>query len=361
MLHAKLSPSGAARRVVCPGSRALEERYPETNESQYAREGHAAHWVASSRLKRENIDMIAPNGERVTDEMIDGAQMFYESVSEVQVALGFPLLHVELPLDISNVHPDCWGTPDVWLIKDGELHLWDYKFGHGYVEVFENWQLLEYAAGVARTHTINNVTFYIVQPRCYDRRGKIRTWTIDFKRLDGYIAYLRARETIASQDDALCEVSPQCKNCRAKHACHALQQFGGHVVDMAASNVPLELTPGEIGVELKALRRAMDSLEGRVLGLEEQAKAMISRGEFVPGFKLEASGGRERWVKSPDEVITLGELMGVNLAKPQETITPGQARKLGLDEGIIKAYAKVYSGSLKLVESDDARKIFGGE
>lgn len=361
MLHAKLSPSGAARRVVCPGSRALEERYPETEDSSHSREGHAAHWVAASRLKRENIDLIAPNGERVTDAMIDGAQMLYESVSEVAVRLGFPMLHIELPVNISSIHPDCWGTPDVWLAKDREVHLWDYKFGHGYVEVFENWQLLEYAAGILQLHPADTVTFYIVQPRCYDRRGPIRTWTVDFKRLDGYFAYLRARETIASRDDAQCEVSPQCKNCRAKHACHALQQFGGHMVDVAASNVPLELTPAEIGVELRTLRRAMASLEGRVLGLEEQAKAMISRGEFVPGFKMEASGGREKWFKTPDEIIMLGELMGINLAKPQETITPAQARKLGLDEAIIKSYAKTYSGALKLVESDDARKIFGGE
>jgi len=361
MLHAKLSPSGAARRVVCPGSRALEERYPETEDSSYSREGHTAHWVAAARLKQENIEMISPNGERVTDDMIDGAQLFFESVSSVRVSLGFPMLYIETPLDISNVHPDCWGTPDAWLIKNGELHLWDYKFGHGYVEVFENWQLLEYAAGVARTHDIESVTFYIVQPRCYDRRGKVRSWTIDGKRLDGYVAYLRARETLASQDEATCHPSPQCKNCRAKHACPALQEYGGQIIDVAASNVPLELKPHEIGHELHFIRQAMATLEGRVLGLEEQAKAMISRGEHVPGFKLEASGGRERWTKSPDEVITLGELMGLKLGKPPETITPAQARKLGLDENILKAYSKVYSGALKLVEAENARKIFGGE
>ena len=359
MLHAKLAPSSAARRVLCPGSRALEARYPETVESPSAREGHAAHWVAQQYLLcNYSLPAIAPNGEPITDEMLDGADLYEHEIkwAPKNATTG---LHIEERTDISIVHADCWGTPDCWFIIDSHLHIFDYKFGHGFVEVFENWQLLEYAAGVAfAQEAVTKVTMTIIQPRCYTKEGPIRSWTINAAELLRYTETLRAAEARASEPEAICTPNPECKNCLGRHACTALQRTAGKFADLSSENLSYELDSRQTAWELKYLRHAAAMIDARMTGLEEQAKSMIMRGESVPGFKLESGQGREHWAKDKAEVVTLGEIMGLNLAKPQDVITPAQARKLGLPDDILASYSQRIPGKLKLIEDNSAAKVF---
>ena len=56
----------------------------------------------------------------------------------------------------------------------------------------------------------------------------------------------------------------------------------------------------------------------------------------------------------------MGSLMGVDLSKPG-VLTPKQAEKAGVDEGVIKAYSVTPLGQIKLVPTNpsDARRVFG--
>jgi hypothetical protein len=356
MLHAKLAPSSAARRVTCPGSRALEEKYPETVPSVSSKEGTAAHWVASEYLNgRYSMPPCAPNGEPITKEMLEGADLYEH---EIKWLGGQNELHIEERVDISNVHDQCWGTPDCWFVVDSHLYLFDYKFGHGYVEVFENWQLLEYAAGIAQKVQFSKVTMTIVQPRCYMKNGPVNSWTILSPELYTYIGILQKAEQKAMAPEALCIPSSECTHCLGRHVCAALQKTVGKFMDVANENASYELTPVQTGYELKHLRHAADMIEARLTAIEEQARSMIMRGEYVPGFKLQPGQGREHWTKDASEIITLGELMGLNLAKPAEAITPVQARKIGIHEDILKQYSQRIPGKLKLVEETDSSKVF---
>lgn len=359
MLHSKLAPSSAARRVACPGSRALEARFPEVIESSASREGTAAHWVAQNYLAGiYAMEAVAPNGEPITKEMMEGADLYEHEIKWANKD-GGGTLHIEERVDISNVHPDCWGTPDCWFIVDSTLHIFDYKYGHGFVEVFENWQLLEYAAGVAKTAgTVTKVTMTIIQPRCYTREGQTRSWTITAAELYRYIGILQQAEALASDDNAICIPNPECSNCLGRHACTALQYTAGRQMDVVKTHGYHELTPMQTGLELKHFRQVAQLLEARLTGLEEQAKSMIARGELVTGFKLEPGQGREHWSKSIPEVLIVGELMGIDLTKPAEAITPVQARKLGLDDSVLKEYSQRIAGKLKLIEDNSASKVF---
>lgn len=355
MQHSKLAPSSAARRVACPGSRALEEKYPETEETTAAREGHAAHWVAQQFLNGvEDLPEFAPNGEPVTDEMIEGAELY---VAEIY---SYPALemHIEERVNVFGVHPDCWGTPDCWIFDGENLHIFDYKFGYGYVDVFENWQLLEYALGVAHEREFKKVTLTIVQPRCYTREGKIRSWSVTYEKLfNYYLPMLKKAEAKAMESDAQCSPSSECFHCRGRHACDALQKTVARGFDVVTDYISTELTAAQTGVELRYLHRMAKLLEARITGLEEQAKAMIARGESVTGFKLEPGMTREKWTADASEIVTMGELMGLDLAKPLESVTPAQARKLGVPEEVLKIYSQKVSGKTKLVEVN-AEKIF---
>lgn len=375
--HSKLAPSSAARRVACPGSRALEALYPEDQQSPHAREGEAAHWLASQMILNCSdltwrMPEIAPNGEMLTSDMVEGAQLYSSSVLTILRLLygeeSIEHLHIEEKIDISTIHPDCWGTPDCWLFKDRQLHIWDYKFGHGPVEVFENWQLIEYAAGILESLHINGiedryvqVIFYIIQPRSFHREGPIRRWEILASNLRGYFNILQDKERQASEENAPCFVSSECAYCLGRHACETLQRSSLQMADISLSNTPWELSPHSIGKELRYLKRAAELLEARITGLSEQATNLIRNGQRIPFFRLEQSLSREKWKVEPEEIIMLGEMLGCILEKPREVVTPKQAIKLGLPPEVVEAYTDKRVTGLKLVfdESNTARKIFG--
>lgn len=358
-MHSKLPPSSAFRRVACPGSRSLETLYP-SEETEASLEGTAAHWVASIFLSNVNVADLpeyAPNGIEVNQEMIDAAIMY---VNEVYKKKDYELF-IEVPIDISNVHPECWGTPDCFAIVGDYLYLWDFKYGHGFVDVFENWQLIEYALGIAQSYRFKHICMTIVQPRNYHKDGPIRHWELTLDKLVSYMPRLQQAENIAMSDIAYTNVGSHCKDCKARHACQALQQASLSNIDSLFLTAPHELNPQQTGQELRYLYRAQELLEARITALEEAAKHMISKGESVTGFKLESTTGREKWTRDIEEVLIMGDCLGIDLRKPQELITPTQARKLGLIDDVLINYLGRAKGALKLVPMGDAKRIFGND
>lgn len=376
--HSVLPPSSAARRVACPGSRELESLHPQDEESSYAREGEAAHWVAAEYLRTglegneyfEIYPMTALNGEPITLEMQEGAEIYTDFIKSILLKLNVPLmsfdtvLHIEETVSITNIHPECWGTPDCWFLAGNNLHIFDYKYGHGFVEVFENWQLLEYSAGIINNFESNvsplDIHFHIIQPRNYHKDGPIRSWSIKEAQLERYFDILRSAEAQAMSPNAPCLPSPECGYCLGRRACQALQQTALTAVDLSIINTPWNLNPNQLGAELRYLRHAAELLDARITGLSEEALSLLKKGKRVPFFKISDLPSRERWKVPPEQVVTMGEMLGVDLRKPVEVVTPKQAMKAGISEDVVRAFLEPVKSSLKLTsdDGDAARKIF---
>lgn len=357
--HAPFAPSGLATIVACPGAFKMRKLYLEDDESPAAMEGTAAHWVASEMLlgRVHSVGELAPNGVSVTDEMLDGAEMYADALA--------PYLDgakIETPVSCASIHADCYGTPDFVRLDANTLVVADYKFGHRHVEVFENWQLTAYAAGEMFYWHGNGeleVIFLIVQPRSYHRNGPVREWRTTASALEAQWDTLRAACIAAEQPDAPCVPSIHCQDCSASHACEALQRATYSALDIASQSTPLELTPEATGLELRIVEWAIERLKARQSGLAEQAQAMLRAGKPVPGYVLQAGAGREKWSKSIDEIVALGNMMGVDVSKPG-VITPKQAIKAGLPAEIVRAYSETPVGEVKLVQSNEKqlRKVF---
>jgi hypothetical protein len=178
-----------------------------------------------------------------------------------------------------------------------------------------------------------------------------------------YIDRLKKAEAEAIKERAECRPNPECNNCSARHACPALQQLTYDIIDQSALNTPHHLPPTVLGRELKLLKKSQAMLDARITGLEEQAIAEIKSGKRVPYFRLSQQFGRRKWKKDAKEVIILGELLNIDLSKPQECVTPTQAIKAGVSEEVIKAYSEVTNGQLKLVEDglNQTRKLFSDD
>lgn len=365
LFHFPLSASAAPRWVACAGSVNLCSLYP-SEDTPKSLEGTAAHWVVSEALAGMTVPFgaIAPSGIEVTEEMLEGADMYADNVLAVARLGG--KLHVEKTMGCHTIHSDCGGTPDAWHHDAGNITVWDYKFGHGFVDVYENWQLIVYAAGILESLGVKDDQFFtfhfrIVQPRNYHRDGPIREWVVKAVDLRAHFNILRAAASAAwLRTDAQCTPSDQCDYCPGRRACEALQQTGFKGMDFASGSTPLELTNAALGTELTLLNHYLARMEARKTGLEEMAASEIKAGGIVPGFTLNSTAGRLGWTKPVDEVIALGQMMGVDVSKPG-VITPTQAIKAGLPDTLVAGYAGRPAGGLKLAAADEgkARRIFG--
>jgi hypothetical protein len=348
----------------------MPTRYPEAD-TPASMEGDAAHWVACREASGQvtALGAAAPNGLTVSDEMAEGAEIYADHLRSLRSVCDERGWALERRLSCAVVHPDNWGTPDAlgYEPATNTLHVVDYKFGHRFVAEFENWQLIDYAAGALvglQGNGINaqscNVALHIVQPRNYHRDGPIRTWRTTAAELAAsYIPRLMTAATAAMRDDAPCVTGPECDYCPGRHACEAAQRAGFAACEISTGSLPLEMPPEAAARELALLQRAADMIEARRTGLVGQLLAACKAGVRVPGFHAEQGLGRERWARPLPEVLALGQMLEIDLAKPG-AITPKQAIKAGVPAEVVQAYSETPLGEIKLV-SDGTRlsTVFG--
>ena len=351
----------------------MNARFPQ-DESATAREGTAAHWVASEIVAMRAISegISTPNGLIVTDEMLDGGELVAETV-EWRIRRGLEL-HIEEPVRIAQISADCFGTPDLWTFDSARAHIEiiDYKFGHRFVDEYFNLQGISYLLGILAKLVHEgailgipeaiSVSFTIVQPRCYHRGSPVRTHSFLVRDIIPYIQKLQEAAQQALLPEPAGTVNDHCADCPGSHVCSALDKAAWSGAEFSMKQLPLEISPRAAALELRMMERALQALDARVEGLRELVTANLKAGKSVPFYRLEESRGRLAWNIPNDQIIGIGEIFGKDLSKPG-VLTPAQAKKEGIDEAVIKQYTSNPSGTLKLVQINtaDARRVFQGE
>lgn len=377
--HAILAPSSAGVWVHCPGSVTMQQKHPEQGDKASAADGTAAHFAMMELVNNRMVveGQIAPNGVILTQAMIEGAEMVQREVLRVMAIRPKAYVFCEQRVAIPRVHPQNWGTPDVviWDEESKHLSIIDFKFGFGIVEVFENWQLIDYAAGwltqinamqsaaslPAISETELTVGFTIVQPRAYHMEGPVRSWVTTGAKLRDKVFALNMAADEAMGADPQCKPKPEaCEHCSARHACVALQRSVYRGMSMATQALSTNMSSEALGLELRLVVEALQLLEARKSGLQEQIESMMRHGARVPHWTFAPGRAREKWLKEDGEIITMGKMLGVDLSKPVEAITPAQAKAQGIDPSIVAAYAFRPPAALKLTLDDGsaARRIF---
>lgn len=361
--HAKFSPSSFGRLMKCAAAFDMSRLYKEQGASPAAQEGTAAHWVAEQMLKAKgeplSVGMPIPDMPTltVTQDMIDGAIEYLNYVSSIYSGVGSSYL--EETLSMPRLHDDAFGTPDLWFMQGQTLHVFDYKFGHGFVDEFENWQLLAYASGAISKAgvTPSSIVMHIVQPRAYSSRGTCRSWGVGYDEFSAYELRLRTQLHAIASGDKTATPGNHCKYCVGRHACTTLQNACYTMIDVAQNNDALNLPPAALGVELALLHRASKLIEYRISGLEEQAKHLIQSGRRVANYSLVSSSGRTTWACDDKEVLAFGQLFGLDLRQPKP-ITPTQAAKqlpIALPDSMTVTPSSI---SLKEDDPNESRRIF---
>lgn len=378
----KLRPSSSFRWKNCGLSWSLEDRYPDAVDGEEAREGTAAHHVATEQAEGRPapvIGALAPNGYPIDKYMHEGAKYFVDDIRETLAGLTGPYQYRVETLVRAHaiIHPLCEGTPDAYVLSlaDNLLVVWDYKYGHRFVDPYCNEQITCYVAGILEENGLTpadcltlRVSFRVIQPRNYHPSGVVRVWNTNALALTGAFRALAAGAREAIKEQNLRAVTGEhCRDCNGRHACEAFARVAAYALDVAREGTHYELPPAAMGLELTRIKTAIARLEARAVGLEEQIMPAIRMGNVVPGWEIGRVNSRERWTVDPTVVIEMGRVFGADLAKA-DAITPNQARTALQAAGVNKeiaaitvaAIAEKPTGALRLqpADPDAAAKIF---
>lgn len=356
--------SDALTWMNCNGSFRAQQAFPGTpgELSQSRQEGLICHAAAQKLFKGEAVTDVSP-------ELLEAAREYYDEVwnycTEHNVTLS---LNVESKQFVPG-YSGWYGIPDAWVSHttgDGTkvLKIWDAKFGHRIVDPIEHWPMIIYAFSICESFQTppDIIELTVVQPRAFAPGGTVRKWAMTYDELVMYRRQVNDNmiEVVGSKPQ--CTVGNWCKTCNARAGCDTLQQVSYEGVDFVSNMSTHDLSGHNLGVELKLLRRAEEMIKARLSGLEEQALYELRNGKHVTFFGSQMGTGRERWRKDvpTEQIIMMGDMLGVECRKPVELDTPAQLKKKGIDPQVIAEYSEKPSTGLKLVEvtEKDVANIF---
>jgi len=354
MKHAKLSASGSAKWLRCPGSLKAEEGYPNTS-SPFALEGSCAHEVASESLitKSHPTFYIGQLFHKtvVTHEMADFVLEYTEYVDALITEDSS--VFIETKVDFSNYVPHGFGTADAIVVTDRHAHVIDLKYGKG-VPVYadNNSQGMLYAIGVlndlGHIHDIEEVTVHIVQPRIRN----FSEWTISVKDLITWATRtLAPAAALCLTDDAPRHASTvACRWCKAKGNCAELYALTNKTITGMFDSLDQDMSDEQTKMILD--NRLL--IEAFMKAVETNAKNKLSDGQSVAGYKLVAGRSTRRW--SEDAYKDLEVKLGYQ-AYSRKLIGLGEATKLISKEFVAEHTVKPDAKPVLVQESDKRESI----
>ena len=314
-VHAKLSASGAKKWLNCPGSKALEEMFPdETNE--FAEEGTLAHSVGEAKIKYAIKKLNKPKYAHIVqnlrenkyfnEEMEEYTDSYRDFVIEIYNSYkkeGFVEIDIEQRLDFSQYVPEGFGTGDVVILGNSCIHIIDLKYGKGVkVDAENNPQLKLYALGALSLYDpiydIEKVYMTIYQPRL----DNISTCEISVNEITEWGKnYVKPRAKEAFNGLGPCVAGTYCDEgfCKARPVCRAYNEQKIAISEKYEFKQPKILSKDEISEVLDIA----DSISKWVTLVKNYALDQALKGEKIPGYKVVEGRSNRQWAVSEDEVI----------------------------------------------------------
>jgi len=360
--HLPLGPSSADRWIACPGS--LFGPPIPYEESDAAREGTTCHALLEFCLKfgddPQNHLHSAAFDEKfpITQEMVDGVQLFLNTVNDLLVELGLSqehvrseefLIHPAIPNEIFG------GTTDCQIIGPNVLVTLDLKFGRK--PIYGNSKQLTCYSLLALSkmdHTVDRIIQVVVQPRGNPDVSRhepgvteiVEVWEGISRTAQIYLDHLTTLQQ--GPPPGTLSAGSWCQYCRRKAGCPAI---GEMMVKVAEENIfkhpdqETFISAGSQEIPTERLLWFEERADAIRAFLTDVKKALVIRaknGEELPGRKLVVSWGHRCWeveASSDDAVLRkIAKQLGL---KPSDITTPkifspAQVEKLLKERGEMK-------------------------
>jgi len=353
--HSIRGASSAHRWTQCAGSIRMSEDMPEQT-SIFAAEGTLYHEQMEQMLLKGEVE----HNPDVTAEMLEAVSQSLEYLDHCGLTADrCDHFGVEEQVSYSYWVKDGFGTSDVIAIKDGTMHIADFKYGQGVkVSAQDNLQLKLYALGAYykyhKQYDIKDFELHIIQPRMVHFES---AW-VTHKELRDFAEWIKERAIATLDPDApLSPSEAACRWCKAKATCPALHQ---HTQELIASDFDSMELPSPDSLTPKQLRQVLEGkklVEGWLNAVEEYVTNELSAGREFLGYKLVEGRSIRKWKDGASDVLQteLGEdafekkLIGVTAA--EKMLGKKRFNELGLTHKPM--------GKPVLAKSEDKRPALG--
>lgn len=372
--HSKMSASGSAKWLNCPGSIKAEEAFAKTS-NPAAEEGTLAHELADQCLKNnqdaiEYVDRIisCESDGKVLTKLVDMemANFVQEYLDYVRSFEGQDTqLFTEDKVDFSNIVDDGFGTMDSAILnyKTRTCDIFDLKYGiRNKVEADENTQGQLYAVGLYNElkclDVIDKFVIHIVQPRMYN----FSSWEISVEDLEKFAKYAQKQAKLVLNDNA--ERIPgdkQCQWCEARHTCSALDKFAEQTIGAEFENLDSDIMVQDIlnsetidGIitneRIKIILDNTTLIKKFLESIQKFAFSKIAKGEKIPGYKIIQGSSNRKWADNAE--AELKKILGPKAYELPSLIGITAAGKLMKKDEVNKLTYKPL-GQLKMVKESE--------
>jgi hypothetical protein len=348
--HALLSPSSSHRWLNCTPSARLEEKV-EDQGSSFAEEGTCAHALCEIKLRDLMGYQPEPNEfeelkdkwydkpmEDYTDEYVT---LVYGKYLDAQKKDPNAILIIEKTLDFSSWIPESFGTCDAIIVSEGEIEVFDFKYGKGVeVSAVENPQMMIYALGAMADYdleyNIKTVRMTIVQPRV----SNFSEWEISMADLRKWATEtLAVKARLAIMGEGEHQAGGWCKFCKIKARCSAL---ANKMMACYTQNEVKELITDE---QMGDILTLIPTIKTWCTAVEDYALAQALNGKHFKGHKL-VEGRAIRKVTDSDTLIA--RLLDAGHST-SDIFKPAELRSLGDLEKVAgkKKFAELAKGCVE--------------
>jgi hypothetical protein len=351
-VHSDLSPSGASCWTVCTAQpsyvRANKDKIPANDDTEYSKEGTAAHdWASKILLGLADLSEVPDDMRPHVAAYVALAERLKDKGDAVLVETKVPLFY----------RPEDRGTVDYALVSEKRLYILDLKYGAGVmVDAKNNKQLAIYArslivelesSGLHEFPADMLVTIAIFQPRAHTG-DTTKLWALTVGDLVKFTDEIGTIAAHVQGNEAEPERYPvkfapsdeTCQFCKAKRICTKRKEWLAEPIpfdvcdtftkegltETLADNAPECLETEQI-VALVKNRKAIQKWLDDVA---EGAQARLEAGQEIPGLKLvQGKEGNRAWSdeEAADTLVSKFIPAGERYA-PKQLLSVAQMEKL---------------------------------
>lgn len=356
----KITATELPRFMACNGVRLMGKfAEPENLDKTVSEEGNAAHWLveqvhSKQFIVEELVDRKAPNGIYIEHEMVEYLEDYLKDVQTVDQGT---LIEHDTSYGVEG--SNSWlvsGRGDFLNYWPQETHLLvaDLKYGWSIVEP-NNWTLISHAVGWIYKNPdkpVSHVTLRIYQPRPHHHQGRIRSVTFTYAEI--MQKGQEIAEAMANPDNRL-NTSEHCKNCRARFCCPAMLKAGYNAIEASTEAFVDNPSNEDLSFRLDQLERAQKVLEQLHKAYQDEGLARIKKGQVIDNYGVVKDYGTLAWEKGTDPEM-IKAMTGRDDVVKEKLITPTQAKKAGVPEDFVHAFASRPLKGIKLVKQDVNKK-----
>lgn len=346
----------------CAAYYAFTTNMNDTDQSDSAKEGECAMWVAQVAATSDLPDpfiMVGKqhtNGWVVTSEIVFDALQYVKKVftGDGKQTFEYDLEASDNPLittrsDLIGIYPD-----------DGLLTVNEFKYGRSVVEVVGNTQLICNAYALYNSlndpTNISRIELSVYQPRAIHHDGVFRKWEITPQRLHEEFTKLWNAANAGNQPEPQATAGPHCLYCKAASTCQALAEKSYYLEDATRSRTQVNLTTEQLSRELDFISIASETIKAREKAISTEALARAKK-ETIPRYRMVHRMGKPK-ITVP--AVAVAAKTGVD---PFETkiCTPAELIRRGADEDVVRNELSTtprIGGKLVKLSIDEIRKMF---